>query len=113
LKLDPLPVSADPPPDPSVALTNRRRYVWLGTLILGYIGIYLCRKNFSVAIPILQEHFSATRAELGLIASYSTIAYAAGKFFFGTVVDRIGGRAGFFGSMLLVAVLGWLQPLRC
>ena len=83
-----------------------RRYFWLATIIVGYIGIYLCRKNLSVAIPLLQKHFSVTRAEIGLVASYSTVAYAIGKFFFGTVVDRIGGRTGFLGSMLLVGLLG-------
>lgn len=86
-------------------------YLFLGVLILGYIGIYLCRKNFSVAVPLLQEHFKATRAEVGAIASYSTIAYAAGKFLFGWVVDRLGGRAGFLGSLLLVAVFGALGGL--
>src|SRR5688572_12492044 len=93
-------------PAPEVGGEPSHRYLWLGTIILGYIGIYLCRKNLSVAIPVLQEQFSATRAEIGLVASYSTIAYAIGKFFFGAVVDRIGGRAGFLGSMLLVALLG-------
>lgn len=41
-----------------------------------------------------------------MIASYSTIAYAAGKFIFGVVVDRVGGRIGFFASLLVVAVMG-------
>lgn len=83
-----------------------KRYLWLGLIVLGYIGVYLCRKNFSVAVPLLQEKFNATRAEVGMIASYSTIAYAAGKFIFGVVVDRVGGRIGFFASLLVVAVMG-------
>ena len=98
---------------PELRAPAPNRYLWLGIIIVGYIGIYLCRKNLSVAIPVLQKEFSATRAEIGLIASYSTIAYAIGKFFFGTVVDRIGGRLGFLGSMLLVAIFcfaGGLAP---
>lgn len=83
-----------------------RPYLWLALTIVGYIGVYLCRKNFSVAVPLLQEHFKTTRAEIGAIASYSTVAYALGKFFFGTLVDRVGGRAGFLGSLLLVAIMG-------
>lgn len=55
---------------------------------------------------MLQKEFHATRAEVGVIASYSTVAYAAGKFIFGSVVDRIGGRAGFFASLLCVALMG-------
>lgn len=87
---------------------EKRGYLFLAALIAGYIGIYLCRKNFSVAVPLLQEDFKATRAEVGAIASWSTIAYAAGKFFFGPIVDRLGGRAGVLGSLLFVAVFGAL-----
>lgn len=83
-----------------------RRYLWLGLIVLGYVGVYLCRKNFSVAVPLLQEKFNASRAEVGLIASYSTIAYAAGKFIFGVLVDRVGGRIGFLTSLTVVAVMG-------
>jgi sugar phosphate permease len=38
-----------------------------------------------------------------MVASLSTIAYAAGKFIFGPVIDRVGGRACFLGSLVLVA----------
>jgi OPA family glycerol-3-phosphate transporter-like MFS transporter len=90
---------------------SRQSYFWLGLTILGYIGVYLCRKNFSVAVPLLQRHFHTTRAEIGWVASCSTVAYATGKFFFGVVVDRIGGRAGFIGSLLLVGLMGILGGL--
>jgi sugar phosphate permease len=80
-----------------------RPALWLGTLILGYIGVYLCRKNFSVALPMIQAELGVSRAELGMVASLSTIAYAAGKFIFGPVIDRVGGRVCFLGSLVLVA----------
>ncbi|MCL4180813.1 MAG: MFS transporter [Verrucomicrobia bacterium] len=80
-----------------------RPAVWLATLVVGYIGVYLCRKNFSVALPMIQEELGVSRAELGLVASVSTIAYAAGKFIFGPVIDRVGGRVCFLGSLILVA----------
>lgn len=86
--------------------TPPQRYLWLGTLVAGYIGIYLCRKNLSVAIPMLQSHFGVTREAIGVVASVSTVAYAAGKFLFGPVIDRLGGRFCFFASLLLVAVFG-------
>jgi sugar phosphate permease len=90
-----------------------RPAVWLGTLIVGYIGVYLCRKNFSVALPMIQAELGVSRAELGLVASMSTIAYAAGKFIFGPVIDRVGGRVCFLGSLFLVAgfaLAGGLVP---
>ena len=90
---------------PSLASTPRR-YLWLGLIILGYIGVYLCRKNFSVAVPLLQERFNATREEIGWIASCSTVAYALGKFIFGVAVDRVGGRVGFLASLTAVGAMG-------
>ncbi|MBI5480705.1 MAG: MFS transporter [Deltaproteobacteria bacterium] len=78
----------------------------LGALIVGYIGIYLCRKNLAVAMPLLQDAFHATREEVGRIASVATLAYAAGKLATGPIVDRIGGRLGFLAALALVAALG-------
>ena len=83
-----------------------RPVVWLGTLVLGYIGVYLCRKNFSVALPMIQAELGVSRTELGWVVSCSTIAYAAGKFLFGPVIDRVGGRTCFLGSLFLVGVFG-------
>ena len=85
-----------------------RAYLFLGTLITAYIGVYLCRKNLSVAVPLLQKNWGLNKEEVGTISSVSTIAYAFGKFFFGPITDRIGGRNSLLGSMMLVAVFGAL-----
>jgi sugar phosphate permease len=84
----------------------RRSALYLGVLVLGYVGVYLCRKNFSVAIPMLREAFGASREELGQIASISTVAYLAGKLSFGVVIDRLGGRLCFLTSLALVMAFG-------
>lgn len=78
----------------------------MGALIAGYVGIYLCRKNLSVAVPLLQRAFGASKAEVGRIASVGTLAYAAGKLTLGPVADRLGGRRGFLGALVGVALLG-------
>jgi sugar phosphate permease len=88
--------------------TNATSYLWLGTLVCGYIGVYICRKNLSVAIPMLQSSFGVSREQIGTVASASTFAYAAGKFLFGPVIDRLGGRLCFFSSLFLVALFGAL-----
>src|SRR4051812_20635765 len=75
-------------------------------LIVGYIGIYLCRKNLAVAVPLLQKAFGATKAQVGWIATIGTGAYAAGKLVNGPLVDRIGGRSGFLLALLAVALFG-------
>ena len=78
----------------------------IGALAAGYVGIYLCRKNLAVAVPLLKESFHASREQIGQIASFGTFAYALGKFVGGPIVDRLGGRRGFLLSMLLVAAFG-------
>src|SRR6267142_4975965 len=75
----------------------------LTALGFGYIGVYLCRKNLAVAVPLLQTAFSATKEQVGSIASAGTFAYAIGKLVNGVVVDRIGGRRGFLLSLVAVA----------
>lgn len=101
--------SVPPPGDQSTQATKvspGRAWLYLGTLIAAYIGVYLCRKNFSVAIPLLQQDLGVSKEDVGRIASYSTLAYAAGKFIFGPNIDRIGGRLCFMLSLVGVAFFG-------
>lgn len=91
---------------PAARVSPARAFWYLGALGLAYVGVYLCRKNLTVAVPLLQEDWGLTKEQVGLLASLSTVAYAAGKVFFGPVTDRIGGRPALLGSMLLVAVFG-------
>lgn len=93
------PVSGPPP---------AKTYLWLALLVAGYMGVYLCRKNYSVAIPLLQKEFGVSKADLGTLASVSTIAYAVGKICFGPVIDRFGGGICLSLSMSLVALFGGL-----
>lgn len=83
-----------------------RSWALLGVLVLGYIGVYLCRKNFAVANPLIREAFGLTKEDIGRVASYSTLAYTAGKFVFGPLIDRVGGRISFLFALLLVTVFG-------
>jgi sugar phosphate permease len=86
------------------AAANTRAGLQLSCLILGYIGIYLCRKNFAVAVPMIQKSFGATKAQIGMIESYATVAYALGKLFWGPTIDRIGGRTCFLLALIGVAI---------
>jgi OPA family glycerol-3-phosphate transporter-like MFS transporter len=96
------PSQTEPPVPPA------RAYFFLSTLVVAYIGVYLCRKNLSVAVPLLQTSWGLNKEEVGTINSASTIAYACGKFCFGPITDRIGGRASLLSSMTLVALFGAL-----
>jgi len=95
--------------EPAAPEAHRPRgWQMVAVLSVGYVGIYLCRKNLSVAVPLLQPYFHATKQQIGNIASAGTLAYAAGKLLNGPLADRIGGRRGFLGSLAVVAVFGGL-----
>ena len=83
----------------------------LGVLVCGYMGVYLCRKNLAVAVPLLVTEFHATREQVGRIASAGTLAYAAGKLLLSPVVDRFGSRHAFLVSLALVAGFGGLSAI--
>lgn len=88
------------------ASSERAGWTVVAALAFGYIGIYLCRKNLAVAVPMLQDAFGASKEQVGSIASVGTLAYAVGKFITGPLVDRVGARAGFLCSLAAVALLG-------
>jgi sugar phosphate permease len=88
-----------PRPDP-VASRGGARVV--AALCLGYVGVYLCRKNLPVAVPLLQTAFHASKEQIGWIISISNLSYMAGKLA-GPLTDRIGGRRGFLLSLCGVA----------
>lgn len=71
---------------------KRWRYSTFLVAIIGYIGYYICRANLSAAFPLMSSHFGYTNAELGLIALYSEISYAIGKFINGPLGDKVGGK---------------------
>jgi sugar phosphate permease len=91
-------------------------------LVLGYAGYYLCRSNFSVALPLIIEDLVAkgwdtngAKVSLGALASVGVFAYAVGKFLSGGLTDLLGGRrafllgsAGAIGCTALFALGGGL-----
>ena len=55
-----------------------RWQVFLGAFI-GYAGFYIVRKNFSMAIPML-EPLGFEKGELGVVLSMNAVAYGFSKF---------------------------------
>lgn len=88
-------------PNPAELISLKKwRTSTFWVMLLGYIGYYLCRKNLSAAFPLMSDAFNFTNSQLGLIAFYSEIAYAIGKFINGPLADRIGGRKIFLIGMI-------------
>ncbi len=82
-----------------------------GATWLAYAALYLCRKNFSVMMPLLRSAEGLRAEELAqTIAVYSAF-YCLGQFTSGMLSDRWGARLvvtlGMLGSAMATAAMGW------
>lgn len=91
------------------------RWATFATLLLGYVGYYLCRANLQAVQPTLGTSLGYTMTEIGLIGTVSTAAYGAGKFTHGFLADKFGGKVmfliGIFGAALFSAAFGMASSL--
>ncbi len=85
-----------------------RRRVFCG-IFVGYAGFYLIRKNFSLAMPYLEDA-GFEKSDLGWALSAVAFAYGISKFVMGSVSDRSNARIflpmGLALSAFLTALLG-------
>lgn len=80
---------------------SRRWKVFLITW-LAYAGFYLCRKNFSVAMPFF-SHMGMSNMQLANIITVYSIMYMLGQFVSGFLNDRLGAKV-VVGVGLFIAV---------
>lgn len=73
------------------AYVKYRFQVFMG-IFLGYAAFYLVRKNFSLAMPILEEVLNVSKSSLGFALSLNAIAYGLSKFIMGGISDRSDAR---------------------
>ncbi len=67
-----------------------RWQVFVGAFV-AYAGFYLVRKNFSMAMPFM-ENFGFEKGELGIVLSMNAFAYAFSRLIMGPVSDRSDAR---------------------
>ena len=84
----------------------RWQVLTVSMLVLGYAGYYLCRSDYSVALPLIIAEMAArgipvsvATIQMGSIASLGVLAYAFGKFLSGGLGDFLGGRKNFLLGM--------------
>jgi OPA family glycerol-3-phosphate transporter-like MFS transporter len=66
-----------------------------------YASYYLCRQNFSIAMPKIRDEMGWSDIQLGWIATGLFVAYAIGQFINGLLGDRFGARkVGTIGMLL-------------
>lgn len=82
-----------------VAETAIVRHAWFSSRFrifavtwLAYAGFYLCRKNFSVLMPFLQNDAGLSKLRLADILFAYSLCYAAGQFLMGSIADRLSPR---------------------
>lgn len=77
------------------------RYRIFAITWLAYAGFYLCRRNFSVVMPLLQRDLGYTNFQLANIIFGYSLFYSLGQFVFGPLADRFGSRLTVFVGLLL------------
>jgi len=90
------------PSKPDLARWQRRVFAWAW---ITYFAYYLCRVNMPMAKSQLGGAFHWDAAQIGLIFTALTVAYAVGQFVNGQLADRFGSRRiatlGAAGSVLM------------
>ncbi len=72
-------------------LKSKHRYWEWRTIIvlmLGYALYYFVRKNFSIAIPAIEQELGISKAQLGIFLTLNGIIYGFSRFANGILVDR-------------------------
>ncbi len=80
---------------------SRQRLFILTLLFIVTAINYMDRANLAVAGSNIQNDFSLTPTQLGLLFSMFTWAYAASQIPVGYVLDRIGSRILYGGAIIL------------
>lgn len=89
-------------PEADARYRKLRWQVFLG-IFIGYAGFYIVRKNFSMAIPEL-EQFGFEKSELSIVLAMNAVAYALSKFIMGSVSDRSNARVFLPLGLVLAAI---------
>lgn len=87
---------------------NRESRLWRYRIFaltwLAYGGFYLCRKNFSIAMPLLTQDLGFTKDQFAMVLFLFGLFYAVGQFYNGFLSDKFGPRL-IVGIGLLLSVL--------
>lgn len=91
-------------------IRNKYNYWQWRTLIvlmIAYILYYFLRKNFSAALPAMQEELGITKLQLGIFITLNGIIYGLSRFVNGFIADRCSRRKLLAGGLILSAVVNF------
>lgn len=89
-------------PEMDAKYKRMRMQVFIGAFV-GYAAFYVVRKNFSMAIPMLDQ-FGIDKGDLGTVLAMNAIAYALSKFLMGSVSDRSDARKFLPLGLIMAAI---------
>ncbi|MGA8742882.1 MAG: MFS transporter [Terracidiphilus sp.] len=89
---------------------GQRRIFWITWI--AYAGFYLCRKNLSVVLPLLNHESGLDAIELANIVFGYSVFYAIGQFGCGPLSDRIGAKRVVGAGLLLAVVSNLLMGVH-
>ncbi len=103
----------------TVSAIDRSQRLWRYRIFaitwLAYAGFYLCRRNFSVVMPLLERDLGYSNLELANIIFGFSLLYSLGQFFFGPFADRFGSRLTVCLGLLLsigsTVLMGFMPAL--
>ena len=90
--------------DEQKALFKKWQYRTLFGTIFGYALFYIVRKNFSMAMPGIEQDLGITKTDLGLFLTLHGLIYGVSQFINGTFADRKNAR-WYMTVALMLAVL--------
>lgn len=91
---------------------QKRVYLFIG-VTLAYMTYYFLRKNFSIAIPYLENTIS--KDQLGLVLSATSLAYGISNFLMGIITDFINPKKFLLFGLsisILVNIIFGLAPVQ-
>lgn len=82
---------------------------------LAYFGMYFCRKNFSVVMPVMSRELHTSKEEFAIVITGYSIMYMLGQFLNGYLSDRNGPRLivaiGLLLSVIANLLMGWMGTI--
>src|SRR6188768_1852060 len=79
---------------------GRYRWVICSLLFFATTINYMDRQVLGILAPYLQKEIGWSESQYGLIVASFTVAYAIGLLGFGKLIDRIGVRISYAGSLV-------------
>lgn len=91
----------------------KKKYVYwewrtIIVLMIGYAFYYFVRKNFSIAMPAMEESLGITKTQLGIFLTLNGIIYGLSRFVNGMLADRFSRRKLMTFGLILSGIVNLL-----